>query len=166
MSGATGPDLAVSTREAFTAAVAGDRETCIEHLADIAGWGPRGVFTACWGWSAATLFGLTGHAEPEPGTYSLEIVHQVTGDTVSVDDAVPEPARQAALQLVTLCANRDADMVDAIVRAHIKRDGTGADLLMASVSLAAWAAKEHLQRHVATCDGCSDGRNARGGETS
>lgn len=119
------PDLQVSTKEAFTAAVIGDRETCIEHLADIAGWGARGVFIACWGWSAATLLGLTGHAEPEPGTYSLEIVHRVTGEVASIDDAVSEPARRAALQLVTLCANQDADMVDAVVRAHIKRDGTG-----------------------------------------
>ena len=47
------PDLQESIKDAFTCALMGDRERLIEHLADIAGWGPMGIHTACWGWAGS-----------------------------------------------------------------------------------------------------------------
>jgi hypothetical protein len=79
------PDLLGAIREAFAAAVADNPGQVTERVADIAGWGARGIFTALCGWSAVSLQCLD---RPAPGTpVTVTLGDAWTGETVGIDEA-------------------------------------------------------------------------------
>jgi hypothetical protein len=139
--------------EAFQAAYAGDKTGVIDRLGDIADHGLPGIHAAIMGWSAITLKCFTGDDRPA-GFYQLEVTDNATGAQASVDQMYPA-VQQQALQLVTLHGNRDFDTQVAIVRKACGGPDGGAHLMVASVTLAASAAHQHIARHAATCRGCS-----------
>lgn len=147
------PSLNESIHAALLDAVTDDQPSLIERLGDIAGWGPRGIFPALWGWSAITLMGLTGDAQPDRASfYELEVSDVHSGQVTGVG-AVGHPAGQQALQMITLYANGDSETAIAIIHTAFDHD-CAAGLLLSSVRLAAATARAHMEEHDRNCGGC------------
>lgn len=141
VTGTVPPDLRQAIMVALALTITGEKEALAGELAGIAGWGPRGVFTAISGWSAITLKAMTGSAAPDDSSfYELEVTDRRTGKPASIAE-VGDRNQRAAAQMVSLYGNGDTGTMIALVDAAFGEDrGTG--LMAHSLVLAAQAARK------------------------